>query len=179
MKYFIALMVTLAVLTSVTFGGEAGSGVMDIFGGFAPGSFSTSEPPQGFGGYPSGTNVPGYSYPTQTYPPGHAYHTGANEYGILTWPYDGSLKNEAKCRYGETLELWSNISTPGIYLSYEWYTSYPGYYRQSPDITDFGYKSVGWYPTWFRANTVGEHVLYYYCSDWSNRITITVQPYNS
>jgi hypothetical protein len=190
MKYFIVLVVTLAVLTQVTLGGEVGSGVMDIFGGFAPESFSTSEPPQTYSGYPPGASVPGYSYSSHTQTTGHAYPTGglptpemtctsSNEYRILAWPY-GTLKNEAVCRYGETLELWSNINTPGIYLSYEWFTSYPGYYYyQSPDVNDFGFKSAGWYPTWFRASSVGEHILYYYCNGWSNRITITVQPYNS
>lgn len=190
MKYLIALVAILAVLAQVTLGGAGESGVLDIFGGFAPESFSTSEPPQGFGDYPPGANMPGYSYPSQPHTTGPTYPTGvlptpqttgtsSNEYRILTWPY-GELKNEATCRYGDTLTLWSNINTPGIYLSYEWFTSYPGYYYyQSPDVNDFGFKSVGWYPTWFQANSVGEHVLYYYCTDWSNRITITVQPYDS
>ena len=75
------------------------------------------------------------------------------------------------------MPLWSKISRPGVYWSFEWtcLRQRSGYYC-SPEVRNFGYKSSGWYQTWFRGNNPGWHILSYHCNDWSNYIYIYVWP---
>ncbi len=96
-----------------------------------------------------------------------------NEYYVQ--PYPGRLSTVAGVYCGEWLPLWSKISRPGVYWSFEWSVCGNRGYC-SPEVRNFGYKSTGWYPTWFRGNIPGWHILSYYCNDWSNYIYIYVWP---
>jgi hypothetical protein len=98
-----------------------------------------------------------------------------NEYYVQYVP--GKLCTVAGMYNGEWLPLWSKISRPGVYWSFEWTvcTGRAGYYC-SPEVRNFGYKNTGWYQTWFRGNNPGWHILCYHCNDWSNYIYIYVWP---
>jgi hypothetical protein len=100
-----------------------------------------------------------------------------NEYYVQVWPDKLSTVGSIKC--GEWLPLWSKISKPGIYWSFEWTQcgSPAGYYCQ-PEVRSFGYKSAGWHQTWFRGNKPGWHILSYNSGDYSNYIYIYVWPAN-
>jgi len=97
-----------------------------------------------------------------------------NEYYVQSCP--GRLATVAGVFCGSWLPLWSKVSRPGIYWSFEWTAcSGPGYYC-SPEVKNFGYKSTGWYQTWFKANNPGWHILSYCCNDWSNYVYVYVWP---
>lgn len=98
-----------------------------------------------------------------------------NEYYVQVWPNKLSTVGGARC--GEWLPLWSKVTKPGIYWSFEWTLcgNPAGYYCQ-PEVKNFGYKNAGWHQTWFRGNKPGWHILSYCSSDWSNYIYIYVWP---
>jgi hypothetical protein len=97
-----------------------------------------------------------------------------NEYYVQSCP--GKLATVAGVFCGKWLPLWSKVSRPGVYWSFEWTAcSGPGYYCP-PEVKNFGYKSTGWYQTWFKANNPGWHILSYCCNDWSNYVYIYVWP---
>jgi len=98
-----------------------------------------------------------------------------NEYYVETCP--GKLGTVAGVFSGEWLPLWSKISRPGIYWSYEW-TMCAGSHGNycAPEAKNFGYKSAGWYQTWFKGNEPGWHILSYQSNDWSNYVYIYVWP---
>jgi hypothetical protein len=98
-----------------------------------------------------------------------------NEYYVQSRP--GRLATVAGVFCGSWLPLWSKISRPGTYWSFEWTAcgTGPGYYC-SPEVKNFGYKSTGWYQTWFKANNPGWHILSYCCNDWSNYVYVYVWP---
>jgi hypothetical protein len=98
-----------------------------------------------------------------------------NEYYVQSCP--GKLGTVAGVFCGDWLPLWSKVSRPGVYWSFEWTTcdSGPGPYC-SPEVKNFGYKNTGWYQTWFKGNNPGWHILSYKCNDWSNYVYIYVWP---
>jgi hypothetical protein len=98
-----------------------------------------------------------------------------NEYYVQTCP--GKLGTVAGVFSEEWLPLWSKISRPGIYWSYEW-TMCAGSHGNycAPEVKNFGYKSAGWYQTWFKGNEPGWHILSYQSNDWSNYVYIYVWP---
>ena len=99
-----------------------------------------------------------------------------NEYYVQTWP--NRLTTVASTRKNEWLPLWSKITRPGMYWSFEWPPCEAGCYCR-PEMKSFGYKKEGWYTTWFKSSTPGWHLLCYQCNDWSNYVYIYVWPYNS
>ena len=98
-----------------------------------------------------------------------------NEYYVQTCP--GKLATVAGVFSEAWLPLWSKISQPGVYWSYEWTmcTGSHGNYC-APEAKNFGYKSAGWYQTWFKGNEPGWHILSYQSNDWSNYVYIYVWP---
>lgn len=97
-----------------------------------------------------------------------------NEYYVQSCP--GKMATVAGVFCGKWLPLWSKVSRPGVYWSFEWTAcSGPTYYCP-PEVKNFGYKSTGWYQTWFKANNPGWHILAYCCNDWSNYVYIYVWP---
>ena len=98
-----------------------------------------------------------------------------NEYYVQSFP--GKQATVAGVFCGEWLALWSKVSRPGTYWSSEWTacSSGPSNYCP-PEVKNFGYKSAGWYQTWFKGNNPGWHILSYHCNDWSNYIYIYVWP---
>jgi hypothetical protein len=94
-----------------------------------------------------------------------------NEYYVQSCP--GRLATVAGVFCGGWLPLWSKVSRPDAYWSFEWTacSSGPIY-----EVKNFGYKSAGWYQTWFKGNNLGWHILSYHCNDWSNYIYIYVWP---
>lgn len=98
-----------------------------------------------------------------------------NEYYVSAG--QNKLSTVGSVRWGEWLPLWSKVSKPGVYWSFEWTQcgSPAGYYCQ-PEVRSFGYKNAGWHQTWFRGNKPGWHVLSYCSTDWSNYIYIYVWP---
>ncbi|HEX7444858.1 MAG TPA: hypothetical protein VF300_00565 [Methanothrix sp.] len=98
-----------------------------------------------------------------------------NEYYVQTCP--GKLGTVAGVYCEEWLPLWSKISQPGTYWSYEW-TACPSSHGNycAPEAKNFGYKRAGWYQTWFKGNEPGWHILSYQCNDWSNYVYIYVWP---
>lgn len=100
-----------------------------------------------------------------------------NEYYVQTC--QGKLGTVAGVYREEWLPLWSKISRPGVYWSYEWNmcARTHGNYC-APEVKNFGYKSTGWYQTWFKGNKPGWHILIYQCNDWSNYVYIYVWPAN-
>ncbi|MDM7912745.1 MAG: hypothetical protein QUS09_06580 [Methanotrichaceae archaeon] len=98
-----------------------------------------------------------------------------NEYYVQVWPNKLSTVGSVRC--GEWLPLWSKISKPGIYWSFEWTQcgSPAGYYCQ-PEVRSFGYKNAGWHQTWFRGNKPGWHILSYCTGDYSNYVYVYVWP---
>jgi hypothetical protein len=98
-----------------------------------------------------------------------------NEYYVQSCP--GRLATVAGVFCGGWLPLWSKVSRPGAYWSFEWTvcSSGPSYYCP-PEVKNFGYKSTGWYQTWFQGNNPGWHILSYHSNDWSNYIYIYVWP---
>jgi hypothetical protein len=98
-----------------------------------------------------------------------------NEYYIQTRP--GRLTTVASTRQNQWLQLWSKITRPGMYWSFEWPPCKAGYYCP-PEVKSFGYKKEGWYPTWFKSSTPGWHLLVYQCNDWSNYVYIYVWPFD-
>lgn len=100
-----------------------------------------------------------------------------NEYYVQVLPNKLSTVGSVKC--GEWLPLWSKVSKPGIYWSFEWTQcgSPAGYYCQ-PEVRSFGYKNTGWQQTWFRGDKPGWHILSYCTGDYSNYIYIYVWPAN-
>jgi hypothetical protein len=98
-----------------------------------------------------------------------------NEYYVQSCP--GRLATVAGVFCGEWLPLWSKVSRPGVYWSFEWTvcSSGPSYYC-TPEVKNFGYKNAGWYQTWFKGNNPGWHILSYHSNDWSNYIYIYVWP---
>ncbi|MCU0637092.1 MAG: hypothetical protein MUE87_00475 [Methanothrix sp.] len=98
-----------------------------------------------------------------------------NEYYVQRCP--GDLKTVAGVFCGEWLPLWSKISRPGIYWSFEWKICGSGWGQFcAPDVRNFGYKGAGWYQTWFKGDDLGWHILSYHSNDWSNYIYIYVWP---
>lgn len=104
-------------------------------------------------------------------PVAHRY----NEYYVQTYP--GQISTVAGVKCGQWLPLLSKIGSSGIYWSFEWAqcSSPQGYYCY-PEVKSFGYKSIGWYQTWFMGNNPGWHILSYYDNDWSNYVYIYVWP---
>lgn len=98
-----------------------------------------------------------------------------NEYYVQY--YTNKICTVAGVYCGEWLPLWSKVSRPGVYWSYEWKIckDSKGYYC-SPEVKNFGFKNTGWYQTWFEGNDTGWHILSYHCSDWSNYVYIYVWP---
>jgi hypothetical protein len=97
------------------------------------------------------------------------------EYYVQVLP--GKVSTIAGVRCGEWLPLWSKISRPGMYWSFEWtLCGYPPASYCSPEVKNFRYKGPGWCQTWFIGNKPGWHVLSYYCNDWSNYVYIYVWP---
>ena len=137
------------------------------------------------GSYPSQGNCPTcasasgltapYGYVPQSYQAVYPRPSTCrcNEYFVQYYP--NKISTVAGMYCGEWLPLWSKISRPGVYWSYEWTCSGSGYYS-SPEVRNFGYKGSGWYQTWFSSSTPGWHILSYYCNDWSNYIYIYVWP---
>jgi hypothetical protein len=98
-----------------------------------------------------------------------------NEYYVQRCP--GELQTVAGVFSGEWLALWSKISRPGNYWSFEWkICSGAGSRFCAPDVKNFGYKGAGWYQTWFKGDDLGWHILSYHSNDWSNYIYIYVWP---
>jgi hypothetical protein len=135
--------------------------------------------------YPSGCpveTVSGSPTPPSGYTP-HSYKAvypkpstcKCNEYYVQTC--QGKLGTVAGVFCEEWLPLWSKISQPGVYWSYEWTmcTSSHGNYC-APEAKNFGNKGTGWYQTWFKGNEPGWHILIYQCNDWSNYVYIYVWP---
>ncbi len=125
-----------------------------------------------YGAYIAPSSSPGQTYQA-VYPKPTAYRW--NQYYVQTYP--GKISTVAGVKYGQWLPLLSKIGSAGFYWSFEWAQcgSTPGYYCY-PDVKSFGYKSVGWYQTWFRGNQPGWHILSYYSNDWSNYVYIYVWP---
>jgi len=98
-----------------------------------------------------------------------------NEYYVQTWP--NRLTTVASTQKNEWLPLWSKITRPGMYWSFEWPPCQSGCYCQ-PEVKSLGYKKQGWYPTWFKSSTPGWHLLCYQCNDWSNYVYIYVWPFD-
>jgi len=125
---------------------------------------------------PASQSAP-YGYAAQSYQAVYPVPSicKCNEYYVQSCP--GRLATVAGVFCGSWLPLWSKVSRPGVYWSFEWTTcdSGPGPYC-SPEVKNFGYKNVGWYQTWFKANNPGWHILSYQCNDWSNYIYIYVWP---
>lgn len=125
---------------------------------------------------PASQSAP-YGYAAQSYQAVYPVPSvcRCNEYYVQSCP--GRLATVAGVFCGSWLPLWSKVSRPGAYWSFEWTAcgSGPGYYC-SPEIKNFGYKSTGWYQTWFKANNPGWHILSYCCNDWSNYVYVYVWP---
>lgn len=125
---------------------------------------------------PASQSAP-YGYAAQSYQAVYPVPSicKCNEYYVQSCP--GRLATVAGVFCGAWLPLWSKVSRPGAYWSFEWTacSSGPGYYCP-PEVKNFGYKSTGWYQTWFKANNPGWHILSYHCNDWSNYIYIYVWP---
>ncbi|MDQ1261515.1 MAG: hypothetical protein QG575_696 [Euryarchaeota archaeon] len=125
---------------------------------------------------PASQSAP-YGYAAQSYQAVYPVPSvcRCNEYYVQSCP--GRLATVAGVFCGSWLPLWSKVSRPGAYWSFEWTacSSGPGYYCP-PEVKNFGYKSTGWYQTWFKANNPGWHILSYCCNDWSNYIYIYVWP---
>ncbi len=167
---------------------------------------STSAGGSGFSGGTPGSTVPstgtaacgvtatGYSCGTMgaISPPGYSAETTStvsdfglvytpmaaskyNEYYVQTWP--NRLTTVASTQKGEWLPLWSKITRPGMYWSFEWPPCKSGYYCK-PEVKSLGYKKEGWYPTWFKSSTPGWHLLVYQCNDWSNYVYVYVWPFD-
>ncbi len=123
---------------------------------------------------------PGYSAGTETVSDFGLVYTPKvvskyNEYYVQTWP--NRLTTVASVQKGEWLPLWSKITRPGMYWSFEWPPCKSGYYC-TPEVKSLGYKKGGWYPTWFKSSTPGWHLLCYQCNDWSNYVYIYVWPFD-
>jgi len=98
-----------------------------------------------------------------------------NEYYVLSC--QGVTDTVAGVYCGEWIPLWSKISRPGEYWSYEWKIRHnPAGKGCNPEVRNFGYKNAGWYQTWFMGSEPGWHILSYYSKDWSNYIYIYVWP---
>lgn len=97
-----------------------------------------------------------------------------NEYYIQSCP--GRLSTVAGVFCGHWLPLWSKVSRPGVYWSFEWTACSGRDYYCPPEVKNFGYKNIGWYQTWFKANNPGWHILSYCCNDWSNYVYVYVWP---
>jgi len=139
------------------------------------GGVSGSYPCQG--SYPASSSLTTpYGYAPQSY---QAIYPSpsicrCNEYYVQLYP--GRLGTVAGVYCGRWLPLWSKVSRPGVYWSFEWVLcGNPGYYCP-PEVRNFGCKNTGWFQSWFVGNTPGWHVLSYYCNDWSNYIYIYVWP---
>ena len=91
--------------------------------------------------------------------------------------YPNRLTTVASVQKGEWLQLWSKITRPGMYWSFEWPPCKSGYYC-APEVKSLGYKKEGWYTTWFKSSTSGWHLLCYQCNDWSNYVYIYVWPFD-
>ncbi|MHB8118352.1 MAG: hypothetical protein ACYDHX_06475 [Methanothrix sp.] len=125
---------------------------------------------------PASQSAP-YGYAAQSYQAVYPVPSicKCNEYYVQSCP--GRLATVAGVFCGGWLPLWSKVSRPGVYWSFEWTacSSGPSYYCP-PEVKNFGYKSTGWYQTWFKGNNPGWHILSYHCNDWSNYIYIYVWP---
>ena len=99
-----------------------------------------------------------------------------NEYYVLDCNDDIDTVAGVYC--GDWLPLWSKISRHGEYWSYEWKICHTGGKGCNPEVKNFGYKTSGWYQTWFKGSEPGWHILSYYCNDWSNYIYVYVWPAN-
>ncbi|HQE71874.1 MAG TPA: hypothetical protein PLO30_05070 [Methanothrix soehngenii] len=99
-----------------------------------------------------------------------------NEYYVLDCNDDIDTVAGVYC--GDWLPLWSKISRHGEYWSYEWKICHTGGKGCNPEVKNFGYKTSGWYQTWFKGSEPGWHILSYYCNDWSNYIYVYVWPVN-
>jgi hypothetical protein len=98
-----------------------------------------------------------------------------NEYYVQSCP--GKLATVAGVFCEGWLPLWSKVSQPGAYWSFEWTACGSGSsYYCPPEVKNFGYRSAQWHQTWFRGNNPGWHILSYHCNDWSNYIYIYVWP---
>lgn len=97
-----------------------------------------------------------------------------NEYYVLNCNDDIDTVAGVYC--GDWLPLWSKTSRSGEYWSYEWKICHTGGNGCNPEVKNFGYKTSGWYQTWFRGSEPGWHILSYYCNDWSNYIYVYVWP---
>lgn len=158
---------------------------------YATGSTSSYAPTSGTsacGVYATGTS--GYSSSATISPPGYSEGTSTvSDFGLVYTPMAASKYNEyyvqtypnrlttvASVQKGEWLQLWSKVTRPGMYWSFEWPPCKSGYYC-SPEVKSFGYKNEGWYTTWFKSSTSGWHLLCYQCNDWSNYVYIYVWPF--
>jgi len=130
-----------------------------------------------YGAYTAYTTTTSSGSPNQIYQAVYPKPTAnrCNEYYVQTCP--GKISTVAGVKCGEWLPLLSKIGSSGIYWSFEWAQcgSSQGYYC-NPEVKSFGYKSIGWYQTWFMGNKPGWHILSYYNNDWSNYVYIYVWP---
>ena len=137
------------------------------YGALMPASSSS---PSSLGSAPTGYVAGGCN---AVYP--HPSVCKCNEYYVQGC--SGKLDTVAGVFCGEWLSLWSKISRPGDYWSFEWKTcGGKGGSFCSPDVRNFGYKAKGWHHTWFEGDDLGWHILSYYSNDWSNYIYIYVWP---
>ncbi len=139
------------------------------------GQVSGSYPCQG--SYPASSSLTTpYGYVPQSYQAVYPIPSTCrcNEYYVQLYP--GRLSTVAGVYCGNWLPLWSKVSRPGVYWSFEWTVCGTQRYYCSPEVRNFGCKNTGWFQTWFRGNNPGWHILSYYCNDWSNYIYIYVWP---
>ncbi|VVB67864.1 Uncharacterised protein [uncultured archaeon] len=139
------------------------------------GAVSGSYPCQG--SYPASSSLTTpYGYVPQSYQAVYPIPSTCrcNEYYVQLYP--GRLNTVAGVYCGNWLPLWSKVSRPGVYWSYEWTVCGNPRYYCSPQVKNFGCKNTGWFQTWFMGDTPGWHILSYYCNDWSNYIYIYVWP---
>lgn len=143
------------------------------------GGVSSSYPVQG--GCPTCSASAGLTAPSGYAP--QSYHAvyprpsscRCYEYYVQVLPGKISTTAGVKCK--DWLPLWSKISRPGMYWSFEWaLCGNPPASYCPPEVKNFRYKGPGWCQTWFRGNKPGWHVLSYYCNDWSNYVYIYVWP---
>ncbi len=162
------------------------------YGSYETGSMGSCAPTADLaacGVYATGTS--GRSCSSAILPPGYGTGTGTvSDFGLVYTPMAASKYNEyyvqtypnrlttvASVQKGEWLQLWSKITRPGMYWSFEWPPCKPGYYC-APEVKSFGYKKEGWYTTWFKSSTSGWHLLCYQCNDWSNYVYVYVWPFD-
>jgi hypothetical protein len=168
---------------------DCSAGGYDSYAAGSMGSCAPTAVSSDYGVYATGTT--GYSCSGTISPPGYSGGTDTvSDFGLVYTPLAASRYNEyyvqtypnrlttvASVQKGEWLQLWSKITRPGMYWSFEWPPCKSGYYC-APEVKSLGYKKEGWYTTWFKSSTPGWHLLCYQCNDWSNYVYIYVWPFD-